>query len=283
MPASTRITTTIAAAAAKRLADSGGRLILNDLIEEIASTTGEMRMLVRHAVRSAIKRGAIVRIRHVRELARDSVVAASTWRKTTGMTPKGIAHRSSMTERAILHAFANKDWPTVIGRIWEHHDRVPNRALQMHDTGRWTPMRWYDDRLHTGASFWHDGVQVQTVDVRLKSVNEDEARTRLEAQKNVDRREPAAPANPSGTPWPSENHGAELMRQMDGVLSLHRSGEGWIWFKPLVVRTITNGAATVSAVMWSHARQALGPVLAGQEAFPTRTGRHRDAEARTAS
>ena len=55
---------------------------------------------------------------------------------------------------------------------------------------------------------------------------------------------------------------------MDGVLSLHRSGEGWIWFRPLVVRTVTNGAISVSAVQWSHARKALSPMLVGEDPMP---------------
>ena len=143
-------------------------------------------MLVRHAARQAILNGAIVRIRHAREASQDTVIELSAWKKATGGLPEAITYRSSATEQAILHAVGCESWATVVDRIWEHHDRVPNRALQGHDTGRWTAMRWYDDELITGSP-WQSAIPVKTFEVRLKDVSEHNARGHLASQKALNR------------------------------------------------------------------------------------------------
>ena len=267
MQASAKVVKDLAKTVTNRLAEIGGRSTLSDLVTDVTSTTGEMKMLVRHAARQAILSGAIVRIRHAREASQDTVIEMSAWKNAAGGLPEAIAYRSSETEHAILHAAGLKSWATMVGRVWEHHDRVPNRALHVHDTGRWTAIRWYDDELITG-SHWQYAIPVKTVEVRLNDVSEHDARGHLASQKALDRNDERVMVHRSRDIWPFDNYGAELQTQMDGVLSLHRSNDGWIWFKPLVVRTMTHGAVSVSAVQWSHARRALSPMLASAEALP---------------
>ena len=267
MQASAKVLKDLAKTVTKRLADIGGRARLGTLVNDVTNTTGELKMLVRHAARKAILNGAIVRVRHAREASQDTVIEMSAWKKAAGGTPETIAHRSSETERAILQAVEARSWLTAVGRIWEHHDRVPNRALQVHDTVQWTAMRWYDDELITGSP-WQSAIPVKTFEVRLKDVSEHDAHGHLASQQALDRNDERVTVHRSREVWPFDNHGAELEEQINGVLSLHRSGEGWTWFRPLVVRTVTNGAISVSAVQWSHARKALSPMLVGEDPMP---------------
>ena len=66
MPTSTKVVNQLANTVTKRLTNTGGRATLDALINDVTNTTGELRMLVRHAARKAILNGAIVRVRHAR-------------------------------------------------------------------------------------------------------------------------------------------------------------------------------------------------------------------------
>ena len=81
MPTSTKVVNQLANTVTKRLTNTGGRATLDALINDVTNTSGELRMLVRHAARKAILNGAIVRVRHAREASQDTVIEMSAWKK----------------------------------------------------------------------------------------------------------------------------------------------------------------------------------------------------------
>ena len=256
MASSERAVSQLARTTVKKLAEMGGRSRVDMLVAEVASTTGEMRTLVRHALRGAIVKNAIVRIRHGREASQDTLIEASAWKKITGKTPGLIARRTVWTERAILDAAKAEDWAALLKGMQEHLDRMPDDSLRTYDMSRWVPMGWDDDGL-LASSPWQHTIPAKTVELRLRDMSEHDARGNLASQRRQDRDDEGIPIHRNRDVRPFDDFGAELERRIRRVVSLHRSGEGWTWFRPVIVSTSTPGAVALSAVTWSNARKSL--------------------------